>query len=65
MWTIEPVIDPDRPGEILCYLVVDEYDTPRGNYDTIDDAGDAIRTLQGDPGETRGPSNTPATYYPS
>ena len=65
MWTIEPVIDPDQPSEILCYLVVDEYDIPRGHYDTIDDAGDAIRALCGNPEEARRQPNTNTTYYPS
>ena len=65
MMTIEPVIDPDNPSEILCYLVVDEYDMPRGHYDTIDDAGDAIRALSGDTNEARRLPDTSATYYPS
>lgn len=64
MWTIEPVIDPDQPDQILCYLVVDEYDMPRGHYDTIDDAGDAIRALQGDSPEAGRYSHPGTTYYP-
>lgn len=64
MWTIEPVIDPDNPSEILCYLVIDEYDIPRGHYDTYDDARDAIRALQGDTDAPRRPAHG-ATYYPN
>lgn len=64
MMTIEPVIDPDNPNEILCYLVIDEYDIPRGHYDTYDDARDAIRTLQGYTSEARRPTHPAATYYP-
>jgi len=61
---IEPVYDPDNPDQILCYLVVDEYDIPRGHYDTYDDARDAIRALQGD---TDAPQYTTssAPHYPA
>lgn len=63
MLTIEPVYDPHESDQILCYLVIDEYDIPRGNYDSYNDARDAIRALQGDTPEARRPAH-PATYYP-
>jgi hypothetical protein len=64
MWTIETVYDPDNLDTVLCYLVVDEHDIPIGQYDTIDDAQDAIRTLQGDSAEVRRPAHHTA-YYPN
>jgi len=64
MLTIEPVYDPHEPDQIFCYLVVDEYDIPRGNYDSYNDARDAISALQGDTREARRQPNPVSTYYP-
>ncbi len=65
MWIIEPVIDPDSPDEILCYLVIDGEDIPIGNYNTIEDAIDAIKTLRGDAETTRRQPRIIAPYSPS
>ena len=65
MWIIEPVIDPDNPDEILCYLVIDGEDIPIGNYNTIEDAIDAIKTLRGDTEKIRGQPRLIAPYSPS
>lgn len=63
--TIEPVVDPDDPDATICYLLVDEYDIPRGHYDTIDDARRALDALQGNADEARRYARPDAAYYPS
>jgi hypothetical protein len=65
MWIIEPVIDPDNPNETLCYLVINGEDIPIGNYNTIEDAVDAIKALRGDAEATRGQPRPIAPYSPS
>ena len=65
MWTIEPVIDPDKPDEILCYLVINGEDIPIGNYNTVQDAIDAIKALRGNSQETRRHPHPTAPYSPS
>ena len=64
MMTIEPVIDPDEPDRVLCYLVINEEDIPIGNYNTHDEARDAIRALQGDQEAPRRYTHPAAPYYP-
>lgn len=64
MMTIEPVYDPDQPDQVLCYLVINEEDIPIGNYNTIDEARDAIRALCGNTQAIRRPAHTGAPYYP-
>lgn len=61
MWTIEPVIDPDQPDQILCYLIIDENDIPRGHYDRRDEAERAIAERN----ETIKPPSAANAYYPT